>query len=279
MVSYYPWSTYAYGKYDYVSNTIEYSYPDGFDVEVLNFKSLKLAYKNVTSNYDKEHVTPYIRDKSFNKGNFYLDYNTSDIREFDWYNFDKKKKIFSFDEIKYTTILDTSKLNHDYSNISKTIFFKDCSERTRRQIKKSLDQNYEFKEDLNFNDYEKIIKKTFKRQKKKADFNIKQNFKVFEKLHEKKLIRMYKTFKNNEIQALMVVAIINDNSIFINGGRISDRSDDLSFTFNLINSFYRVKDLGVKKFDLEGINSPKRGSYKTGFGGDIYPYYNIKFKK
>ena len=90
---------------------------------------------------------------------------------------------------------------------------------------------------------------------------------------------MYKTFKNNEIQALMVVAIINDNSIFINGGRISDRSDDLSFTFNLINSFYRVKDLGVKKFDLEGINSPKRGSYKTGFGGDIYPYYNIKFKK
>ena len=32
-----------------------------------------------------------------------------------------------------------------------------------------------------------------------------------------------------------------------------------------------------KKFDLEGINSPKRGSFKTGFGGNIYPYYNIKF--
>ena len=247
----------------------------------INYKNFKNQNKSKILQKKGAILKKFIEiiTKSFNKGNFYLDYNTSDIREFDWYNFDKKKKIFSFDEIKYTTILDTSKLNHDYSNISKTIFFKDCSERTRRQIKKSLDQNYEFKEDLNFNDYEKIIKKTFKRQKKKADFNIKQNFKVFEKLHEKKLIRMYKTFKNNEIQALMVVAIINDNSIFINGGRISDRSDDLSFTFNLINSFYKVKDLGVKKFDLEGINSPKRGSYKTGFGGDIYPYYNIKFKK
>ena len=75
----------------------------------------------------------------------------------------------------------------------------------------------------------------------------------------------------------MVVGIVNDNSIYIHGGRISNDSDDLSFTFNLINSFNNVKNLGVKKFDLEGINSPKRGSFKTGFGGDIYPYYNIKF--
>ena len=36
-------------------------------------------------------------------------------------------------------------------------------------------------------------------------------------------------------------------------------------------------DLLAGKFDLEGINSPKRGSFKTGFGGNIYPYYNIKF--
>ena len=94
---------------------------------------------------------------------------------------------------------------------------------------------------------------------------------------EKKLIRMYKTFKDKEIKALMVVGIINDNSIYIHGGRASDDSVDLSFTFNLINSFYNIKNLGVKKFDLEGINSPKRGSFKTGFGGNIYPYYNIKF--
>ena len=214
---------------------------------------------------------------NFDQGNFYLDYNTNDVREFDWYNFDKKKKIFFVDNIKYTTVLHTSKLNFNFTNLTKTNFFKDCSERTRRQIKKSLVQGFEFREDLDFQDYEKIIKKTFNRQKKEVDFDVKKNFDVFEKLYRKKLIRVYKTFKDKEIKALMVVGIINDNSIYIHGGRASDDSVDLSFTFNLINSFYNIKNLGVKKFDLEGINSPKRGSFKTGFGGNIYPYYNIKF--
>ena len=55
-------------KLDYVSNTLEYTYPDGFDVEVFNFRSLELAYKNATSSHDKEHVTPYIkRNKKLKK--------------------------------------------------------------------------------------------------------------------------------------------------------------------------------------------------------------------
>ena len=246
----------------------------------INYKNFKNQNKSKILQKKAAILKKFIEiiTKNFNKGNFCLDHNTSDIREFDWYNFDKKKKIFFLNEIKYTTILDTKKLNFDLSKITETNFYKDCSERTRRQIKKSLDQGYEFKEDFDFEDYEKIIKKTFDRQKKKADFNINQNFKVFEKLHEKKLLRMYKTIKNDEIQALMVVGIINDNSIFIHGGRASNNTDDLSFTFNLINSFYSIKNLGLKKFDLEGINSPKRGSFKTGFGGNIYPYYNIQFK-
>ena len=77
-------------KYDYVSNTIEYSYPDGFDVEVFNFKSLKLAHKNVTSNYDKEHVTPYIkRNKKLKKFNFKLAKDLSHLR----FSVDEKEDI------------------------------------------------------------------------------------------------------------------------------------------------------------------------------------------
>ena len=45
----------------------------------------------------------------------------------------------------------------------------------------------------------------------------------------------------------------------------------------LINVFYSLKNLGVEKFDLEGINSPKRGMYKTGFGVKFIPTC-MKFK-
>jgi len=46
---------------DYLSNCIEPIYPDGLDVEVFNFKSLKLAHKNAKLKSELEHVTPYIR--------------------------------------------------------------------------------------------------------------------------------------------------------------------------------------------------------------------------
>ena len=47
-------------KFDYVSNTIKPTYPDGLDVEVFNFESLKKAWKKAKIPSDREHVTKYI---------------------------------------------------------------------------------------------------------------------------------------------------------------------------------------------------------------------------
>ncbi|KEH88686.1 MULTISPECIES: cytidylyltransferase domain-containing protein [Clostridium] len=46
--------------YDYVSNTIERTYPRGLDVEVFSFEALERAFVEAKSNSDREHVTPYI---------------------------------------------------------------------------------------------------------------------------------------------------------------------------------------------------------------------------
>nr|WP_295869224.1 glycosyltransferase family protein [uncultured Chitinophaga sp.] len=45
---------------DYVSNTIDRSYPDGMDVEVFTFNALRTAWEQATLPSDREHVTPYI---------------------------------------------------------------------------------------------------------------------------------------------------------------------------------------------------------------------------
>lgn len=49
-------------KYDYVSNTIDRTYPRGLDTEVFSFKALEKAFNEATSQRDREHVTPYIWD-------------------------------------------------------------------------------------------------------------------------------------------------------------------------------------------------------------------------
>lgn len=48
---------------DYVSNVHRRSFPRGMDVEVFNFKTLELAWRQAKSNYDCEHVTAYIYAK------------------------------------------------------------------------------------------------------------------------------------------------------------------------------------------------------------------------
>jgi spore coat polysaccharide biosynthesis protein SpsF (cytidylyltransferase family)/RimJ/RimL family protein N-acetyltransferase len=63
---------YLIGDYDYVTNTIEYTFPDGLDVEVFSFSALEEAWKNAKLPSEREHVTPYIRKKEeFKKKNVY----------------------------------------------------------------------------------------------------------------------------------------------------------------------------------------------------------------
>jgi spore coat polysaccharide biosynthesis protein SpsF len=46
---------------DYCSNTLIESYPDGQDVEVFSFNSLKKAWEESVLMSDREHVTPYMK--------------------------------------------------------------------------------------------------------------------------------------------------------------------------------------------------------------------------
>jgi spore coat polysaccharide biosynthesis protein SpsF (cytidylyltransferase family) len=48
------------GSYDYVSNTIIPTYPDGLDTEVFLHSTLKRAWQEARLKSEREHVTPYI---------------------------------------------------------------------------------------------------------------------------------------------------------------------------------------------------------------------------
>ena len=51
-------------KVDYMSNTLTPTFPDGLDVEVFKFSALEYAHENAVSEYDREHVTPFIKGSS-----------------------------------------------------------------------------------------------------------------------------------------------------------------------------------------------------------------------
>jgi len=59
------------GGYDYVSNLHPATYPDGNDVEVFTFDTLKGAWTDATKDFEREHTTPFLweRPERFRLGN------------------------------------------------------------------------------------------------------------------------------------------------------------------------------------------------------------------
>ena len=55
--------SFSINNYDYCSNTIDRSYPDGLDVEIMSIDSIRDACKNAKDPFLREHVTPYITGK------------------------------------------------------------------------------------------------------------------------------------------------------------------------------------------------------------------------
>ena len=73
---------YKKGQFDYVSNCEERTFPYGTEVEVFSFLSLKRANDEAKTDFEREHVTPYIINLKENK-KFCLK-NTTDLSHLRW---------------------------------------------------------------------------------------------------------------------------------------------------------------------------------------------------
>lgn len=69
--------------YDYTTNALRPTFPDGLDVEVMTFAALELAFRNARLPSEIEHVTPYInrRPEEFRIGHLI---NGTDLSALRW---------------------------------------------------------------------------------------------------------------------------------------------------------------------------------------------------
>ena len=106
-------------KVNYASNTNPPSFPDGFDIEIFDFNSLKEAFKKAEKIKDLEHVTPFlIRNKKLKKYNLRNKKNLSNYKlSIDTIDdFIRVKKIFN---------------NFDNFNVGYKKILKNCENKNR----------------------------------------------------------------------------------------------------------------------------------------------------
>ena len=73
---------YEMEKFDYVTNTLIRTFPIGLDAEIFSFDVLEKTWKNAILPSEREHVTPFIRNKKmdFSVGNIEHEEDLSKIR-------------------------------------------------------------------------------------------------------------------------------------------------------------------------------------------------------
>lgn len=70
------------GGFDYASNALRPTWPDGLDVEVCAFPALETAWREADTDFEREHVMPFIttRPDRFRLGSFEQPENLSALR-------------------------------------------------------------------------------------------------------------------------------------------------------------------------------------------------------
>jgi spore coat polysaccharide biosynthesis protein SpsF len=70
------------GSYDYLSNTLDPTFPDGLDVEIIRFSALEKSWMEATRPSEREHVTAYVHQHPdrFRLGSFKNPIDLSHLR-------------------------------------------------------------------------------------------------------------------------------------------------------------------------------------------------------
>lgn len=70
------------GGYDYASNVLEPTFPDGLDIEVMRLESLAAAWREATLASEREHVTPFLykHPERFSLGSYKSAQDLSSLR-------------------------------------------------------------------------------------------------------------------------------------------------------------------------------------------------------
>ncbi len=80
---------YCHSNCDYLTNSIDRTFPNGTEVEIFSFNALEIAWKNAKKKSEREHVTPYFYNnpKKFKIHYFKQQQNHSKFR----YTIDRKE--------------------------------------------------------------------------------------------------------------------------------------------------------------------------------------------
>lgn len=197
-----------------------------------------------------------------------------DLRGFQWHGYGQKNQMYGV-HVKYTSFKNISNFR-EHDELSPELLSEVTGSR-RQQIKYAIRDKivtYDFEDVQMFLNF---YKKTMNRQGENVGLEKMAAMEnVLEGTIRHGLIKMYASrLHGGETASLAAFIFDQKRAYYLFGASDPEFRNTPAGTSILWDSFYRLSKLGIKEVDMEGVNSPKRGWFKLGFGGSLTPYYLV----
>lgn len=264
------------------------------DLEKNSIENEFVIHNGIFFNLDKNRILAKRREDEFQITSFVisnlvskydeiflsLDPKVFDVRPFQWHNYNTKGPRFEI-SIKYTSTLDLSEFNSDKDEDEMKIF-RNLEPVRRYSIRQAKKEKFEVKFSDDPEKFLDLYQKFY--NKNKPDVSQKEIATVSkiikEVLVQKKGIISYIYDNSENLIYSMVTGWDNTKAYYLYGVGSNEIKKPWQGTAGLWSTFrYIANNNHAKLYDFEGVNSPNRGWFKLGFGGELVSYYQIKYEK
>lgn len=202
-----------------------------------------------------------------------------DIRPFLWQNFGSTMPKY-VPQIRFTSYLDISDFRTK-EKCEEISVYQQASYSRRQQIRYALKKGYKTLHSNETTVFMDFYKKTFARQGLQVDpGKISRMQKLLDSLLAGNVARIFVSQNQcGENESMAVFCWDSKRAYYLFGASDPSKRSGHGGTAVLWNAFLDLSQMGIDLVDLEGINSPNRGWFKLSFGGNVIPYYELKFSK
>jgi hypothetical protein len=242
------------------------------------FDELELC-KPAKARMERFELTKFILDAlddQFNGIEMSLSPAFEDLRPFSWHNFHSPlahdKYIIN---LRYTSRLDISEFFLCKDDAS-TFIYKNLDKNRQSDICKAQG-NVFFEETRAIGRFIEYYNVLFLSQGKTVSPEKLSRMKnLIDSIINDGLARMYAVKNSHGHPTYMTVFTVfkNKGCYLFAAGDIATMSR-YDGTYCVWESMKALSRHGVHEVDLEGVNSPQRGAFKIGFGGDLWPYFKV----
>lgn len=166
--------------------------------------------------------------------------------------------------VRYTHVVDLTDLGTTWNAID---------DNTHWEIRKAEKGGIMVFPSADFDRFDQIHQHTFDRQGVDRDLSSDWLHKIYEVLNREKRCELFLAFNSQSTATAGVLTVWDSKrAYFLLGGAEPQHRNNGSSSLALWTAFQSLATR-LPEIDLEGCNSPRRGSFKAGFGGQLRHYF------